>query len=541
MNYLSYIFFLVLPALLLQHCSHPTETAGATAETTNGISGIIRDTDGKVVDDAEVVLLDHDYDPYPKPTLPKTAAALKKEFTDSRGRFRFDSVAAGLYNIEASHPENSSLLLVRDIEVTEENNPDSVNGVLEEPARLVLSLLTLEVTTDHYIYLPGTRHYAGITDDDLQAGFVTLENIPAASYTDLAFKQKNLFAVDDILDAELVLHPGETETIGPYHSWKHRFKVTVNTTAAGAGISGNLTDCPVLIRLTDDDFDFSSAREDGDDVRFTRSDGMTPLSFELERWNAVSGNAEIWVKMDTVYGNNDSQHIYMYTGQDDAHGQSSGTAVFINAAGFAGVWHLKDLTDAAQLQNIALDYGTRPATGIVGRARAFSGTSDSYLSISHRPEYDMYRDFTLSIWCSPEFQGDSNSAQGIFTNMVVRSIIFRDGSEVWFRFRLYHTTDSATWLDSKGRWSTGSSYHIALTRSNDTFTMYVNGRKDSEISNIGALHQISNPFVVGTWRSDRRFSGVLDEFRVSSAARSADWIRFCYENQKENSTVVKIE
>ena len=34
--------------------------------------------------------------------------------------------------------------------------------------------------------------------------------------------------------------------------------------------------------------------------------------------------------------------------------------------------------------------------------------------------------------------------------------------------------------------------------------------------------------------------GQMDELRISSTARSADWVKLCYENQKSGSTYVTI-
>jgi hypothetical protein len=64
----------------------------------------------------------------------------------------------------------------------------------------------------------------------------------------------------------------------------------------------------------------------------------------------------------------------------------------------------------------------------------------------------------------------------------------------------------------------------------------------------------SGAYFTGHWRighgplgdwvgrpSDYNFQVSLDEARVSHAERSAGWIKLCYENQKEGSTIVSIE
>jgi hypothetical protein len=92
-------------------------------------------------------------------------------------------------------------------------------------------------------------------------------------------------------------------------------------------------DFPALVRLTSSTFDFSRALSGGADVRFTKSNGM-PLPFEIERWDAASQAAEIWMKLDTVYGNDSSHFFTMWWGNPNAVSASDGEAVFDTAGGF---------------------------------------------------------------------------------------------------------------------------------------------------------------------------------------------------------------
>ena len=62
-------------------------------------------------------------------------------------------------------------------------------------------------------------------------------------------------------------------------NWTYRKKITINHTK----IDSDLTDFPVLVKLTSANFDFSKANADGFDIRFTSDDGTTLLKFERER------------------------------------------------------------------------------------------------------------------------------------------------------------------------------------------------------------------------------------------------------------------
>lgn len=62
-------------------------------------------------------------------------------------------------------------------------------------------------------------------------------------------------------------------------------------------------------RLNQSNFNFSEALGSGENIRFSKADG-THLYYQIERWDSLSGEAQVWVRVDTVYGNNSTQYIY---------------------------------------------------------------------------------------------------------------------------------------------------------------------------------------------------------------------------------------
>jgi hypothetical protein len=70
--------------------------------------------------------------------------------------------------------------------------------------------------------------------------------------------------------------------------------------------------------------------------------------------------------------------------------------------------------------------------------------------------------------------------------------------------------------------------------------VYVNGWLDGVSARPDAPLAIRNParMYVGGWYSDYRFAGDIDEVRISEVARSADWVKLQYENQKSLQTLV---
>jgi hypothetical protein len=103
-------------------------------------------------------------------------------------------------------------------------------------------------------------------------------------------------------------------------AWNHRVPVTVNNYG---GIA--LTDFQVHVIL-DGSFDFSQARSDGSDVRFTTDSGITLLPFWVESWDPANWSASLWVKVPAIpaVGTN----LYLYYGNQDAPRVSNGDSTF---------------------------------------------------------------------------------------------------------------------------------------------------------------------------------------------------------------------
>src|SRR4051812_19915246 len=90
----------------------------------------------------------------------------------------------------------------------------------------------------------------------------------------------------------------------PLPGWKHTGQMIVLTTPDGANLpAGTAVDgFPLLVRLHHDGFDFSQAKPDGADVRFTTGDGKL-LAHQIEEWNAAAGTASLWVRVPRIEGN----------------------------------------------------------------------------------------------------------------------------------------------------------------------------------------------------------------------------------------------
>ena len=89
--------------------------------------------------------------------------------------------------------------------------------------------------------------------------------------------------------------------------WEYRNKITVSLNSV---ISNDLSDFPVLIKFTHNDL--KQANENmGRDFVFTESDGITKLSHEIEQYDNTTGEIIAWVNFPTLDATS-STDIYIY-------------------------------------------------------------------------------------------------------------------------------------------------------------------------------------------------------------------------------------
>ena len=78
--------------------------------------------------------------------------------------------------------------------------------------------------------------------------------------------------------------------------WKHKQKMVFDTTAEGLELKQGTGPVPIALRLHTGNFSFAEARPDGSDLRVTAGDGKTLLRFHLEKFDAASELAVLWIQ-----------------------------------------------------------------------------------------------------------------------------------------------------------------------------------------------------------------------------------------------------
>ncbi len=313
-----------------------------------------------------------------------------------------------------------------------------------------------------------------------------------------------------------------------YQGWKHTGAMAILTTPEGADIPAGavVEGFPLLVRLSGDWFDFRQAKAGGEDLRFSTSAGVA-LAYEIEEWDAAGGTASVWVRVPRIEGNS-RQMIRVSWGKEDAVSESNGAAVFGESNGYASVWHLGEVRDVVGTLE-SKDVGTTATGGIVGKARHFAGKQGIFCGdkIAGYPAADAAH--TTSAWLRAEqvngtFIGWGNEGGG-------------RGSKVRMQFRspphLNVDSDFSN-VTGKSRLPLGEWIHVAHTYGDGPRRIYINGKVDGEATTVLNIKTPARLWL-GGWYNSYDFVGDLDEVRV---ARSAEWVRLEFENQKPLQTLV---
>ncbi len=308
------------------------------------------------------------------------------------------------------------------------------------------------------------------------------------------------------------------------------------TTPEGADLPATASEegFPLLVRLHKDFFDFSQAKANGEDIRFSTGTG-TPLAYQIEEWDAADGTASIWVRIPTIKGNA-RQEIKLYWGKADAASESSGSAVFNESNGYLSVWHMNDPVKDEVGTLESKDTGTTSSCGIIGQSRHFGagkgincGENITHLSFRLQPA------FFRSVVQGREAECDrpglgQRAGAGQSGDAVCQSAAHQNGLLLFRRKRGERQHAPHVPMDSRGA-------HLQERRFAD-LREWASSTASRTSEGPRWRSRARRRMWIGGWYNNYDFVGDIDEVRISKVARSADWVRLEYENQKPLQTLV---
>ena len=321
-------------------------------------------------------------------------------------------------------------------------------------------------------------------------------------------------------------------------SWPYREKITIDSDH----IDSELQDFPVYIDLSTLSSGFwNTVQNGGGDIRITTKDGTTEVPREIVSADTTTDTGELHFKSPFLSDTQDST-FYIYYGNSTASDYATSATY-----GAENVWdddfvlvsHDGGGTDSTSNNNDGTGYGgvsIGTATGQVGGATEFDGGGD-YIDTVDDPLDITGNEMNIGFW----MKVDTDDAQGITSNentgtsfgyrvflWTGRDIIFDIGNGSGYgRVRCDECFALDEWI-----------YVTALYDGLD-LTLYTNGSElltgDSWTDNITATDYATRIGGIANY-SGRNLDGNLDEFRISSTARTADWISAEYENQNSPNT-----
>ena len=539
------VSFLVLE---LPECTNMNGGIGHEGEAKTITGKVFYGYGGKPAAGAKVYISDQNY---VRPMY-DTAQRRPDTLTDSMGIFVLTSVAAGHYAIEVNDGKAKAAF----IRCTVSANDTLVSlppDTLKPTGAITGTVVSLpDSSIAVYIQVYGLERVCRI---DSSTGVFLITDVPQGVYTLRIVASSSLYAPKEI--SGVFVSSGVTADIGkvdflPVTAWKSFKNLHLNTTASGANVTGTVTGFPVLVRLTDSNFVFSQAQDSGRDIRFVKADN-TPLPYEIERWDASQALAEIWVKLDTVYGNDSAHYITMYWGNSTAASASNSAAVFDTANGFQGVWHMAEAGNTTAYDATGNHYNGVPAgmsaasavTGAIGGAQQFNGASSCFAvpgTASSRLSFPENGHYTLSAWVYADSLDNSyhqifskgDQQYGLQLHNINQWQIFEFADATGWK-SVFAPATAKAWKFIVGVIDGANEYlYVDGILANNSITLGNNttGRDTSFDAYIG--RRSDSPF-------DRYWKGMIDEVCVSGMVRSADWIKLCYMNQKTVDMLVRFK
>lgn len=340
----------------------------------------------------------------------------------------------------------------------------------------------------------------------------------------------------------------------PVCDWSWKRKLTFSGNVSGT----NLDDFPILVHLTNANFDFNKAKNLGEDIRFMDSDTCpadgTPLKHEIELWDKPGANAWVWVKVPRIDGSSNTDFIYMFYGNAAAaDGQDVNNTW--NPA-YDPVWHFKgNGTATLPDSTVNAHHGIKKAIGepanfAAGKANGcqhFDGANDY---VTHPTLLDTFpSNGTISFWFNPDWTIDTGLPNWIRMVEKVSSLTPRyilviefehptqpDAGTLLFMLKEIGGFGTHEINTTTNSWSGGVWHHIVVTWGAGGMEIWVDGVR--EAFNAGWT-QVPAPGTARDLRvstnrdGDYPFDGKIDEFRISHVQRSGDWILAQHKTQDE--------
>ena len=337
--------------------------------------------------------------------------------------------------------------------------------------------------------------------------------------------------------------------------WQYRVKIDADAGPKGANIGEPIGRTQILIRLTQGNFKFDAAKQDGSDIRFVAGDDKTPLHYHIEKWDGlVDQVALIWVDVpDLAPGT--SSPFFMYWGNPKANDGADAHATYDPDQLL--VWHFGDPGalphDSTANGNNALTPAVRDEAGIIGfGARLAAATPSIKLAPSATLNVTAAETLTWQVW--------EKAAGAAVTGVIYDQhdaagpADFQFGLAAGVAYAQVTPAAGAPLRAQAGAAISGDGWHLlTVTASADRLTVFVDGNKVAEAA--GGMPAMTGPGVLGgaaavataapggapATAAGANFPGELDELQISKVVRPTGAIATAVHSQGPNANLLVFE
>jgi biopolymer transport protein ExbB len=297
--------------------------------------------------------------------------------------------------------------------------------------------------------------------------------------------------------------------------WGERAKITLNTSAQGLETKEAASGVAVAVRLHSGNFDFTTAKEDGSDLRVVAGDDKTPLKFSIERFDAVNELAVLWVQVPSVLPGTDKNVFYVYGG--NAKAAAEGDAGGFDATTVIAL-HFSDKPAGGDQLGAVKPQGTlvTEPNGLLAASAKLTGEPIVY-ALSDKPVVDAGNQLTASLWVKLD---DVQRATLLNWGGLTLSL---NGGKLVARADKAEVSGGEV---APARWT-----QVALRLGLGKATLFVNGTQVAQ-------GDLATPALGSSLRLGEGAHGLMDEVQVAAALRSADWIAVAAGAQGAESKLV---
>jgi hypothetical protein len=384
------------------------------------------------------------------------------------------------------------------------------------------------------------------------SGYSIVENVPLGwNFTSATCSNGSPASFSVIAGATATCTFTDTKQAGYLH---HR-TITVNS----GQVSGTLSNFPVLVSMTDATLKSSShggnvQSDSGTDIVFTSdSAGNNVLPYEQESYDPAAGKIVYWVNITSL---SDGTQFYMFYDKAGASDQSNKTAVW--DSNYKSVYHFPNgsslsAADSTGVNNGSVNGPTATPVGQIDGAASFSGSGNNYINAADSTSLDVSSAMTLQLWMN---NSNTNTSALILKGLgcsswaayameigdVEGTSPAGTANKLNFHFKTANAA-GANMLPESGTLSTGVPVFVVGTYDGSKMRLYINGSLDNSTGAGGSAYNSAEQLYLGadSGCSGRgKFTGMIDEVRISNSARSANWIKTEYNNQNSPSSFYSV-